>query len=85
MIRWTLRDGTYELELGRDPCNEIGTTVLGELERFLDEVDTENASARPGSAKRSPIGDSAACAACDFSLVQSMSASFILPNGQLRS
>lgn len=45
MIRWTLRDGTYELELGREPCNEIGTTVLGELERFLDQVDTENASA----------------------------------------
>lgn len=45
MIRWTLRDGTYELELGREPCNEIGTTVLAELERFLDQVDTENASA----------------------------------------
>lgn len=45
MIRWTLRDGTYELELGREPCNEIGTTVLGDLERFLDQVDTENASA----------------------------------------
>ncbi len=45
MIRWTLRDGTYELELGIEPCNEIGTTVLEELERFLDQVDTENASA----------------------------------------
>ncbi len=45
MFRWTLRDGTYELEMGREPCNEIGTTVLGDLERFLDEVDTENASA----------------------------------------
>jgi enoyl-CoA hydratase/carnithine racemase len=45
MISWTLREGVYELELAREPCNEIGTTVLGELERFLDEVDTENASA----------------------------------------
>ncbi len=45
MVRWTLRDGIYELELGRAPCNEIGTTMLAELERFLDVIDTENASA----------------------------------------
>lgn len=45
MIRWTLQDGVWELELGREPCNEIGTTVLAELERFLKEVDTENAAA----------------------------------------
>lgn len=45
MIRWTLRDGVYELELARPPCNEIGTTILGELERFLDEIDTGAASA----------------------------------------
>jgi enoyl-CoA hydratase/carnithine racemase len=45
MIRWTLQDGIWELELGREPCNEIGTTMLAELERFLDEVDTENAAA----------------------------------------
>lgn len=45
MVRWSLRDGIYELELGREPCNEIGTTMLRELERFLEEVDTENASA----------------------------------------
>ena len=45
MISWTLTEGVYEIQLGREPCNEIGTTVLAELERFLDEVDTENASA----------------------------------------
>lgn len=45
MLSWVLRDGVYELALGREPCNEIGTTVLGELERFLDAVDLEAASA----------------------------------------
>jgi len=45
MIRWSLCDGVYELELARPPCNEIGTTVLGEIERFLDIVDTASASA----------------------------------------
>jgi enoyl-CoA hydratase/carnithine racemase len=45
MIRWTLQDGVWELELGREPCNEIGTTMLDALERFLAEVDLENASA----------------------------------------
>jgi enoyl-CoA hydratase/carnithine racemase len=45
VIRWWLQDGVYELELGRAPCNEIGTTMLVELERFLAAIDTENASA----------------------------------------
>lgn len=45
MIRWSLRDGVYELELARPPCNEIGTTILAELERFLDEIDPQAASA----------------------------------------
>jgi len=45
MIRWSLCDGVYELELATEPCNEIGTTVLGELERFLDDVDVDAASA----------------------------------------
>lgn len=45
MVRWTLKDGVYELELAREPCNEIGTSMLEELERFLAAVDTENASA----------------------------------------
>jgi enoyl-CoA hydratase/carnithine racemase len=45
MMRWSLQDGVYELELGREPCNEIGTTMLADLERFLESIDTENASA----------------------------------------
>lgn len=44
-VRWTLRDGVYELELGREPCNEIGTSMLTSLERFLDAIDPEAASA----------------------------------------
>jgi enoyl-CoA hydratase/carnithine racemase len=45
MISWCLQEGVYELALGRAPCNEIGTTMLAELERFLDALDTEAASA----------------------------------------
>lgn len=45
MLRWTLQDGIYELELCREPCNEIGTTMLDELERFVDSVDVESATA----------------------------------------
>ena len=44
-ISWQLRDGVYELSLHAEPCNEIGTTMLAELERFLDAVDVEAASA----------------------------------------
>lgn len=40
------RDGDiYELQLGRLPCNEIGTAMLSELERFLDEVEGSGARA----------------------------------------
>lgn len=40
MIRWTLDDdGVCELELGHEPCNEIGTVVLGALEEFLEWFD----------------------------------------------
>ena len=44
-LTWSLRDGVYELELGHSPCNEIGTTMLRELEQFLDAIDLEAASA----------------------------------------
>lgn len=33
---WTLADGVYELELHREPCNEIGTALLEDLERFVE-------------------------------------------------
>lgn len=40
MIRWSLDDhGVCELELGREPCNEIGTVVLTALEEFLEWFD----------------------------------------------
>lgn len=45
MIEWSLIEGVYELRLGEEPCNEIGTTMLAALERFLAEVDTESAHA----------------------------------------
>jgi enoyl-CoA hydratase/carnithine racemase len=45
MIEWALTEGVYELRLGQAPCNEIGTTMLSALERFLDQVDTESAHA----------------------------------------
>jgi enoyl-CoA hydratase/carnithine racemase len=38
-------DGVVELALGREPCNEIGTEMLVELERFLDELDVERTAA----------------------------------------
>jgi enoyl-CoA hydratase/carnithine racemase len=44
-LSWVLLDGVYELTLDRDPCNEIGTTMVAELERFLDAIDVESASA----------------------------------------
>lgn len=43
MIEWALKEGVYDLRLGIEPCNEIGTSMLAALERFLDQVDTESA------------------------------------------
>jgi len=34
-LRWEWRDGVVELTLDHDPLNEIGTLMLGELERFV--------------------------------------------------
>lgn len=45
MISWSLTEGVYDLRMGIEPCNEIGTTMLSALERFLDQVDTETAHA----------------------------------------
>lgn len=42
---WTRSDGIYELILNAEPCNEIGTTLLAALERFLDEADGSDAHA----------------------------------------
>jgi enoyl-CoA hydratase len=34
-LSWEFVDGTVELALHREPCNEIGTAMLEELERFI--------------------------------------------------
>lgn len=34
-LRWEWRDGVVELTLDREPANEIGTVMLGELEEFV--------------------------------------------------
>ncbi len=38
-LSWELKDGVIELELHRDPCNEIGSTTLGDLEKFASVLD----------------------------------------------
>jgi len=37
-ISWQLNDGVIELALDREPCNEIGSLTLGELEEFVSEL-----------------------------------------------
>ena len=46
-LSWTLAEGTLELELHHAPCNEIGSEMLEELERFAAalEILSEQASA----------------------------------------
>jgi enoyl-CoA hydratase/carnithine racemase len=34
-LSWELKDGVIELALHREPCNEIGTPMLEELEKFV--------------------------------------------------
>jgi enoyl-CoA hydratase/carnithine racemase len=34
-LRWAWRDGVVEVTLDREPLNEIGTLLLGELEKFV--------------------------------------------------
>jgi enoyl-CoA hydratase/carnithine racemase len=35
-LSWSLKDGVIELALHREPCNEIGSSTLEELERFSE-------------------------------------------------
>mgnify|MGYP001212643181 FL=1 len=37
-LRWHLNGDTLEVELHRDPCNELGTTALGELEKLVEYI-----------------------------------------------
>lgn len=41
MIDWTYSEGVYELTLATPPCNEIGTAMLADLRRFLDQIDRD--------------------------------------------
>jgi enoyl-CoA hydratase len=38
-LRWEWREGVVELTLDHDPLNEIGTLMLGELEKFAAAID----------------------------------------------
>jgi len=38
-LSWELRDGAVELALHRQPCNEIGSLSLDELEKFVHDLD----------------------------------------------
>jgi len=38
-LSWELRDGVVELALHREPCNEIGSATLEELERFVEALE----------------------------------------------
>jgi enoyl-CoA hydratase/carnithine racemase len=38
-LRWEWREGVVELTLDREPLNEIGTLLLGELEQFVSAVE----------------------------------------------
>jgi len=44
-VTWSFADDVCELTLGRLPCNEIGTSMLADLERFLDEAEGSDARA----------------------------------------
>ncbi|MFN8008178.1 MAG: enoyl-CoA hydratase/isomerase family protein [Terriglobia bacterium] len=37
-LSWKFDQGVCELVLHRDPCNEIGTVILAELEQFVDVI-----------------------------------------------
>jgi len=45
-LRWHLNGSTLEVELHREPCNEIGTTALHELEQLVQLIDHGAAGAR---------------------------------------
>ena len=38
-LSWDFTDGIIELALHREPCNEIGSLTLEELERFIAVLD----------------------------------------------
>src|SRR6266536_4359809 len=68
-LSWELSDGCIELTLHREPCNEIGTKTIEELEKFVEAHETLKneahaliiySSMKPGFCA-API-----CASCTF-------------------
>src|SRR2546422_746310 len=51
-LSWELADGVLELELHRESCNEIGSAMLEELEKFAAALEalTNQASPAPEGA-----------------------------------
>ena len=63
-LRWEWREGVIELTLDRSPANEIGTVMLGELEKFVEaakELAPETAACVIASAQKSGF-----CAGADL-------------------
>jgi len=55
-LAWEWRDGIVELTLDRPPANEIGTVMLGELEKFVEaakQLASETAACIISSAQKS--------------------------------
>jgi enoyl-CoA hydratase len=44
-LSWEQKDGVLELALHREPCNEIGSATLAELEKFTNALDQLEANA----------------------------------------
>jgi enoyl-CoA hydratase len=44
-LSWELKDGIVELALHREPCNEIGSLTLDELEKFVPALESMSAHA----------------------------------------
>ena len=49
-LRWSIEGDALEVELHRQPCNEIGTTALAELERLIETLDVIATASRRGAA-----------------------------------
>lgn len=45
-LSWELREGVLELELHRPPCNEMGTGMLAEVEKFVEALTANTSEAR---------------------------------------
>ena len=46
-LSWELKDGVIELALHRQPCNEIGSLTLEELEKFVSAMERNKTMLTP--------------------------------------